>query len=303
MAELLAVMAEDGVPVPSRCGLALKKMWFILDVPDNARRIGFVHARRWLGDLDLYFAICAFVKMDMRANDPVAVIGRTHARRMMWSLGSLTQVLRVLKREVWRSRVDVMRAWVEWRGEVSAEERETGGVRSVFGVPVERVGKGCLEYGGRLTEAQMGRKAEMLLRPDQLVIREAVRRGLRLNRHYMRCLCHGYVDDATMESYGPRDKGRRIGLLESEGEYGVDDVVGGVECLGEDDEGFDELLDLGGRKDVSLKCVRPWEGLQGREKEKRVAEEEFLDRCMEWMEVEKAEMGQTDEDVDVDVQT
>jgi hypothetical protein len=42
----MTIMAEDGVPLPRRCELAVKRMWFLMDIPDNARRIVYIHSEK-----------------------------------------------------------------------------------------------------------------------------------------------------------------------------------------------------------------------------------------------------------------
>lgn len=289
--ELTCVMAEDGVPLPARCSLALKRLWFLLDIPDNARRVGCVHNRALLSDLDLYFAMCFFVKLDMRCNDPVAGACRYGLRVMLLGQRSLSTVLKVLKREMWGRKLDVLRAWVEYRGVLTEEEETQNTVQSVFGVPRHRVGRGQLEYWGHADEKVLGRPPQRLMRPDELVVREAVRRGLRFHRHFLRCLLYGYVRPDTLDDYEPRALTRRLPALERDGDYGVDDDVGPAPPLGSPDPGWDELLDLHGRRDVSRWCVRPDFGAGPDEAVRRRREEDWLDRCMEWVEREKAQVA------------
>lgn len=71
-----------------------------------------------------------------------------------------------------------------------------------------------------------------------------------MGKQFLRALMYGYVDEETLGRVPPRDlNGGRSRVLEEEGEYGVDDLVGGVRALGVE-EGGDPLLDLGD----------PWEG-------------------------------------------
>ena len=286
--EIMAVFAEDGVPMPEACRDALRKIWYILDIPDNARRIGFVHGRKNVTDLELYFGMCVTIKLDMRFNDPITTDARNGVRKLVLGMRSLSTLLAVVKREEWVRRVDLMAAWIRFTGEITEEER-AGGVKSVFGIPVEEVGRGKLEYWGKVTAEQLGREPQILLRPDMLLTREAVRRGLRFHRHFFRCMLYGYVEYGTLEDHPPREEGRRIRELEIAGEYQVDDEVGGVVKLGEGMTGYDHLLDLVGRKKTGLSVVAPT-GLKGMEKEKREAEERFLDKCQRLVGVEMEEV-------------
>ena len=278
--EIMAVFAEDGIPLPARCSLALKRIWFMLDIPDNARRIGYSHARSLLTDLDLYFLACFFVKVDMRLNDPVSGEKKDGMRKILLAQRSLTTVLRVLKREMWTTRYDILREWVRLKYEhppgTPAEEREM----NIFGVPANMVGRGKLEYWGLKTDEDVGRRLKSLLRPDQLIVREAFRRGMRFDKHYLRFLLYGYIRPDTLEDYAPRTYGRRIEAIKDD-DYEIDAVVGGVAALDVEDEGFDPLLDLGPAREVSRFTIVK-EKISKREKEIREREEEFLDKCVGW---------------------
>ena len=268
--EIMTLMAEDGVPLPRRCGLALKKMWFMLDIPDSARRIGYIHNRQLVSDVDLYFIVCVVVKMDMRFNDPIAPEKRDGVRRLLLAQRSLSTWGGVLKREVWGCKLEVLREWMKWKYEPREEEVVRG--EPVFGVPVGELGRLKLEYWGeremeRFKRVDGNGNRVLLMRPDQLVQREVVRRRLRCTRHYLRCLLYGYVDPRTLEDFEPRKVSRRIGEWKGE-EYEVDGEVGAVSKI-EVEDGGDELLDLGPKKVVSQYCVRP-EGVGKEERSMRV---------------------------------
>ena len=272
--EIVAIMAEDGVPLPSRCALALKRMWFILDIPDNARRIGYIHSNQLVTDLDLYFCMCFFVKLDMRFNDPVAQEVKHGLRKMALSQPSLSFLLKALKRQVLKNQYEVMKTWIRYKYSAAADEVGL----PIFGIAANEVGRLKFEYWGKRTQEQLEREVQLLLRPDQLVMREAIRRGMRFHKHFLRCLLYGYVRPDTMENYAPRDLTRKIPGLEEE--YEVDDDVGGAwvppRRLG------DPILDLGERKEISLLCMKGEKDMDADDARKRRREEEFLEKCMEW---------------------
>ncbi|EXJ60442.1 hypothetical protein A1O7_04594 [Cladophialophora yegresii CBS 114405] len=280
--ELMTVFAEDGVPLPARCALALKRLWFMLDIPDNARRIGFVHNKTLMTDLDLYFCACFITKLDMRLNDPISGEKRDGMRKLLLAQRSFTRILGVLKREIWTTRFDVLREWVRMK-HVVVEPDEAG--LDMFGVPAREIGRGRLEYWGLKTEEDVGRKLHGLLRPDQLIVREAIKRGMRFEKHYLRFLLYGYVGPDTLEDYAPRTYGRRIREIQDD-EYGVDDLVGGVAALGMGDEGFDPLLDLGQPRQTSPYTIVK-EATSSAEVAIRAREDEFLDKCISWWEEER----------------
>ena len=219
--------------------------------------------------------MCLFVKLDMRFNDPCAQNVYHGLRKLVFAHRTLTVLLRALKRQELRTQYDILQAWTRFRYTPLPDEVGL----SIFGVKAAEVGKGKFEYWGKRTSAELGREVQVLLRPEQLVMREAVRRGMRFHKHFLRCLLYGYVRPDTLENYAPRELGRRDPGLE--GEYEVDDEVGGEEIPAVDGE-RDQLLDLGERKEVSVLCVKVNKEVDHEVAERRKKEEWFLDRCMKW---------------------
>jgi hypothetical protein len=219
--------------------------------------------------------MCLFVKLDMRFNDPCAQNVYHGLRKIILAHRSLTFLLRVLKRQELRTQYDVLQAWTRFRYVPLPDEVGL----SIFGVKANEVGKGRFEYWGKRTAADLRREVQVLLRPEQLVMREAVRRGIRFHRHFLRSLLYGYVRPDTLENYAPRELGRRDPRLADE--YGIDDEVGGVDVPADVDQ-RDPLLDLGGTKEVSWLCVKVGNESDQEEFERRKREEEFLERCMQW---------------------
>lgn len=288
--ELMTVFAEDGIPLPHRCRLALKRLWFLMDVPDNARRIGFVHNEHFLTDLDLYFAACFFTKLDMRLNDPTSGEKRDGMRKLLLAQRGFTPILRVLKREIWTTRYELMREWIKYKYQPAPDEQGL----DMFGIPSSEIGKGRLEYWGLRGQRELQRNPEILMRPDQLIVREAFRRGFRFDKHYVRFMMYGYVRPDTLEDYAPREYGRRITEL-SEDEYEVDDIVGGVSALGIDDEGHDTLLDLGRPNRGSIFTIVRDPTSQD-ELKKRETSRKMASMCREWWLREMKDTGKFNPD-------
>jgi hypothetical protein len=282
--EIMAVFAEDGIPLPPRCAFAIKKLWFLLDIPDNARRIGFTHSRQTLTDLDLFFASCFFTRLDMRVNDPIVGEKRDGTRKFLLAQRSFTTILRILKREEGLTRFEILKEWVRLKYEPQPDEVGL----SIFDVPAEQVGRGKLEFWGLKTEKEVGRKIKTLLRPDQLVIREVFRRGMRFDKHYLRFLLYGYVRYDNFDNYAPREISRRVEAMQDD-EYEVDDIVGGVTALGVDDIGFDDLLDLGRPRNPS-KFTFVKEQMSRGEEAIRQRDDDLLDKCIEWWERENGDL-------------
>jgi hypothetical protein len=272
------MMAEDGVPLPSRCELALKRMWFLMDIPDNARRIGYMHTRKLVEDLDLYFMMCFIVKLDLRFNDPVAPNRYHGLRKMILAQRGLLPLWRALKRNLLTTQHDLLKTWIATRYTPAQDE---GGL-SIFGIPGDEIGKLRMEYWGEKSTHDTGKPCTFLLRPDQLVMREIIRRGILFSKHFLRCMLWGYIDIVTMEDYPPRPWSRRI--QELAGEYEDEDECGGVDVAA----GGDDLLDLGIKKSVSM-LVKQGKGVRN-ENTRQMKEDTFLRECMGWFQEESTMM-------------
>lgn len=291
--QIYQLFAAHGVPLPSHPSVrhtpslisTLHKLWFLLDIPDNPRRIAYTQSGTLFTPHDLSNTLVFIVKLDMLLNDPCGGEKRDGVRKMLLSAcDGFDTLVRVLQRRDWRDEVGILRAWTRYGLQLEGEsgERAIGGgwvplglsaeehaaSQSVFGIPRAEVGLLKREFWGKLTydskrkervvsaaERGYGRKPMYLIRPDQLVLREAVRRGLVFRKQFLRALMSGYVDEEseTFEALPPADyNGGRSPVLEREGEYGLDDVVAGIRALSVE-EGGDELLDLGSSKQGS-----PW---------------------------------------------
>lgn len=279
---LYHAFAARGIPLPgspddvstNSFALSLHKLWFIFDIPDNHRRVYFIRQPALITDSDLSNILTFIVKLDMACHDPVGPEKRDGMRRlMMSSCHGLADMLRCIRGEIWETELDVLRAWTRYGLQLDREDAEPGvwrplglsreeieGCKTVFGIPRAEVGMLKKEFWGKMdfdangerkalkglgTVKGLGRQPAYLLRPDQIVIREVVNRGMKFGKNFLRALIDGYVDYETMEALPPRDlNGGRSRNLEKEDEYDVDDAVAGIQALAVE-EGGDELLDLG----------------------------------------------------------
>jgi hypothetical protein len=176
------------------------------------------------------------------------------------------------------TRYDVLKMWVSTRYHPTPEEQDL----SMFGVPGEVVGKKKMEYHGeRTTHDSTGKPCTFLLRPDQILMREIIRRKMIFSKHFLRCSLWGYVNIATLQNYPPRRWDRKIKELEEE--YGDDD-----ECGEPANGGKHDLLDLGVNKLISM-LVAPRD--QDQEKcQSQAKQDAFLEECVKWYRHER-ELG------------
>ncbi|KAK2623812.1 hypothetical protein QTJ16_006993 [Diplocarpon rosae] len=183
--DILASMARQGHRMPTEMALSLKKMWLVMDIATSARRVQVMHSAKYFTALDLFNIQMFVVKLDMRFNDPIDGPADDHLRKLMLGQRGLTPLCRMLKREKVFDEMDVVKLAVKYDWVPPEDLRHL----SVFGIPCEEVGTGHLEGWGK--------GHVHLYRPDELVVRESVRRGLDLKNHIMGMMLWGYVDPIT----------------------------------------------------------------------------------------------------------
>ena len=162
----------------------------MMDVSDNGRRIGLIHNERVWGNKDLFLATMFFLKLDMRLTCPVTGNGEVGMRKMILGMRSLSFLRGVLRREELRDSLEVLRMIVRYAGKTPEGEAQG---ESVLGVPAEEVG--MLQYEGW----GVGGSRKKLMGICDLVMREAFRRKLGLQRFYVDMMVYGYINKKTFE--------------------------------------------------------------------------------------------------------
>ncbi|KAL2059912.1 hypothetical protein VTL71DRAFT_10067 [Oculimacula yallundae] len=182
--DILACMARQGHRMPKGMHVSLMKMWLVMDIATSSQRVQVMHSAYFTA-MDLFHIQMFVVKLDMRFNDPIDGPGEDHLRKLMLGQRGLTPLCGMLKRVRFTNVGEVIREAVRYDYRVEAGHRGL----PIFGIPLEEIGVGHLEGWGK------GRVH--LLRPDELVVREAVRRKLDLKNHIMGMMLWGYVDPIT----------------------------------------------------------------------------------------------------------
>lgn len=184
--DILRCLAAEGHRVPKRTRLTIKKIWFTIDISDNARRIGLMHNTTFWSNMDLFLATMFFLKLDMRLTHPTAGNGETGLRKLLLSQRSLSTLAKVLKREEMRTQVDLLRMLVRFNHEPRRHRQ-----MDIMGVPSHEVGR--LQYEG------WGAKDTKFIQIDELVMREAVKRRLNLQNYYVDMMIYGYINMRTFQ--------------------------------------------------------------------------------------------------------
>ncbi|KAF2232755.1 hypothetical protein EV356DRAFT_504730 [Viridothelium virens] len=188
--DIVLIMAADGMRMPAEAHLALKKVWLLLDLPYNKTRLSMMHNPKFWSDQDLFRATLWFVKLDMLFGDPITGTGNeVDMRKLLFAQRSLTVLWRVLRRELFQTEMDIMQLYVgTWYQPLPLSDSDGA---SLMGVPAHLV--------GRMNHEGWGAGQERLLRPDELVMRESMKRDLRLDTQIMDMMSYGFLDEETWE--------------------------------------------------------------------------------------------------------
>ena len=184
--DILESLAVEGHRLPKRTRLTVKKIWFTIDISDNARRIGLMHNTTFWSNQDLFLATMFFIKLDMRLTHPTAGNGEIGLRKMLLGQRSLSMLAKVLRREEMRTQVDMLRMIVRFNYEPPRHRH-----MDIMGVPSQEIGK--LQYEG------WGARNTKFIQIDELVMREAIKRKLNLQSFYVDMMIFGYIDKKTFQ--------------------------------------------------------------------------------------------------------
>ena len=209
---LETLLYDHQVWLPAAAGSVLGKLWFMMDISVTGVRVAFVQTRNSFTDADTRLAYLFLLKLDMVLNDPEdAVEGNLHLRRLLLAQKSLSVMDRVLKRQECLDHFEVLQMYIRWRHVPPIGSQGF----NILGIPSYLVGGLEKEGWGDRASAQNQHKAAgvnrqgltppyrmRLLRPDELVIREFLRRGFRLNEAAFReMLLSGYHDPRTLQGW------------------------------------------------------------------------------------------------------
>ena len=179
--DIMRELTREGHRLPRRVTLSIKKLWFTMDISDNARRIGLMHNTQFWTNKDLFMATMFFLKLDMRLTNPGTGNGEIGLRKMLLGQRSLSTLARVLKREEMQTQLELLRMLVRYNYE-PRRHREM----SIMGVPPEDIGR--MQYEG------WGAANTKFIGLDDLVMREAIRRRLNLQNNYVDMMIYGYIN-------------------------------------------------------------------------------------------------------------
>jgi hypothetical protein len=149
-----------------------------MDIAQNGIRIAVLHSRQYWTDQDLFYASHFFMKFDMACADPVDSTGERALSRLFLGLPTLTCMRNLLRGDYcwW----DILRIKVSYDYVPQPHHRHL----PIFGIPPHLIGRSCLEGWGQGNTR--------LMRIDELVMREAIRRNIHMNQHYLDFMMYGF---------------------------------------------------------------------------------------------------------------
>jgi hypothetical protein len=165
--KIFVLFNGEGLYLPGPCESAIKKVWFLMDIPDNQRRIANIRNTEMWTTSDLFHAIMFFMRIDMRCINPIVPVSHGCIRRMLLAQPTMSMLYRVMAR-TWLTDVqEALQTYLRWK--YTPTDQET---HPIYGVPRSELGRLQYENYG------VGNSLVKLTRPDELVLRECVRRRL-----------------------------------------------------------------------------------------------------------------------------
>jgi len=197
--EIVAWLAVGGHRTPVQQTIdAVKKMWFLIDIPVSSARVALIHNSAYFTKQTLAALMMFFIKLDMFWTDPISYTGGERVlRQFLLAERTLTTLWNFLRGADGTQRLDALILWVKhgykrrarWGPETAEEQKKNDykDKQPIFGVPAKLVGRYGYECYG------LGDKR--LIRPDELVLREQLRRGMDLQRQWLRMIRWGFLDN------------------------------------------------------------------------------------------------------------
>ena len=260
--EIIEALADDGHRMPRRTSRAIKKVWLTMDARSNYTRVGLIHNQDFWLDEDICLASLFFIKLDMRFLDPIDGMGYVGLRELLLGQKGLTVLWKALKREALTSYVELWQLFLRYAYVPPQQSRGW----SIMGVPASEIGMGCRDLTVKTPEDPY--RKPYLMRPDELVVREAIRRQMDLDKEYIEMMLWGYVD---LDTYKDVETGETLDAKAREGDR---EIRGGQDNREQNDDADDGNNDDGpSRRTTEVAGIGT-----GRGKEKAKGKREATDK-------------------------
>ena len=177
--EIMCLFNERGFQLTPLCESVLSKIWFLMDIPDNARRIWTIKNQNLWTDSDIFHGIFVLAQIESCFTGHKTGTPRQGLRRLLMAQRNLVMLRDALKGTAMTSHYQVLKAFIRWNYKPLPHER----FMDLFAVPHDKVGSLQYEYYGYKGNSTR------LQRPDELILRECTARQLDIFKMY----CSIYV--------------------------------------------------------------------------------------------------------------
>ncbi|PTB42107.1 hypothetical protein M441DRAFT_136311 [Trichoderma asperellum CBS 433.97] len=195
--EILAIMARCGHRMPTTMHHSLLRLWLLMDIATSHQRQSMLRMTHLFKDVDLYNIQMFIIKLGMLFNDPVYGPCKYDLVQLMLGQKGLYKLWQLLTRKKFNKLSEIIELKLRYDFNFFSEggywlENMLGQIQ---GIPFREIGQQHKEGWGA------GRAH--LLRPDEVIPIEAVRRGLCLDEHLSQMMIWGYFDWKTGENIVP----------------------------------------------------------------------------------------------------
>ena len=189
--ELMDLFDKGGYTLTARCSTILKKIWFLMDIPDNRRRLSTVQNKLLWSDTEIFHAVFIFAQIESRFTGHKVGTPRQSFRRVLMAQKTPILLRNALKSTALRTHFEVLKEFMRWRYRPLPYEADM----NLFGVPPGEVGKLQFEYYGA-----MGSRVR-LQRPDELLLKECSRRQLDVHHMYATAYLQSETDPSLPRNF------------------------------------------------------------------------------------------------------
>jgi hypothetical protein len=176
--KIIKALNLAGHRLPNYAIIAIQKVWFTMSFPSNGARIALSHNTEYWNNIDIFVATQFFMKMDMRFTDPTHGQGEHALRDIFLSQQSLVPLLNLITHKL--NVIQILQYYILYSYTPSPQHRNS----TIFGIPPQFIGRGQNEAWG------LGN--QLMLRVDEAIMQEALRRNIVLSNWDLDMITFGY---------------------------------------------------------------------------------------------------------------
>lgn len=189
--ELMLLFNQYGYALTSKCQKVLFKIWFLMDIPDNHRRLKTIQSGRLWSNLDIFHGIFVLAQIESFFSLNKVGASSQEFRRLAMAQKSPILLRDAMKGTALNSHFEVVKEFIHWCYNPPPSEDGT----YLFGNSPDQVGKLQYEYHGH------NGNTTRLQRPDELIIRECADRKLDTFKMYSNLYVHSECDQSLSQTY------------------------------------------------------------------------------------------------------